>query len=318
MNGSLIRLFPPAASDYARQVDAIFFSLCGVALAFIGLIACCILYFGIRYRRSVRRSPPAPVPTWLALELVWTLIPLGITLASFAWGAKLYLQSYSLGPKDAYEIAVVGKQWMWKFEHPDGRRELNELHVPLGRPVRLILISQDVIHDLFIPALRIKHDVLPVRYTSFWFQATRAGRYHLFCAQYCGTEHSQMTGTVEVLAPSEFERWLAQARGMGSPASQGRALLEVLGCRACHRTDGMATAPILEGLYGSQAILSDGTLAAVDSDYVRRHILQPGVQVVAHYQPVMPSFQGRVTEEEILQIIAYLKSTPAKEARLTP
>lgn len=305
---SLIRLFPPAISSYAKDVDILFFVLCTISLIFVTLIAGCIWYFAIKYRRSVRPEPPPKTPQSVFLECVWILVPLSITLTLFVWGAKLFLFSFSQPPKDSYEVFVVAKQWMWKFEHPSGRREINELHVPLGRPVRLIMISQDVIHGMFLPALRIKHDVLPAKYSSLWFQATREGPYHLFCAQYCGTKHSQMTGVLTVLKPEVFNDWLSSTQGMDSPASKGRALLTVLGCRSCHRKDSLASAPQLERLYGRKVILNDGALVVADADYIRRSILLPASQVVAHYEPVMPSYQGRVTEEEILQLIAYFKS----------
>ena len=314
----LLQFFPPSASEYAQEIDWIFIVWCALAVCFTAVIAGSVIYFAIKYRRSQRPAPPPQVISSRMLEAVWIVIPLFINLGMFAWGADVFLRRTATPPVDAYEILVVGKQWMWKFEHPSGRRELDELHVPTGRPVRLIMISQDVIHDVFIPAFRLKHDVLPMKYSSYWFRATRPGTYHLFCAQYCGTNHSKMTGEVEVMTPEDFQAWLDHSPGMNSPASQGRALLDVLGCRACHRPDSLARAPMLEGLYGGPVALADGTVVTADDNYLRDSILDPPKDIVAHYQPVMPSYRGRVSEEEILQILAYLKSEPFQTERKEP
>jgi cytochrome c oxidase subunit 2 len=318
MREALIRLFPPQASHYAREVDVLFFALSGMAAVFVILICAFILVFAIRYRRALRPDPPPRLETHIPLEVVWIAVPLLINLGSFVWGAELYVKRFSGGPRDAYEILAVGKQWMWKFEHPSGRREVGELHVPLGRAVRITAVSQDVIHDLFFPSLRLKHDVLPVKYTKLWFEPSRPGHYHLFCAQYCGSKHSKMTGWLHVMESHDFTQWLTATRGQNSPAAEGAALLESLGCRSCHRRDSRQGAPRLEGIYGGPIELTDGSTVTADDDYLRRSILQPAVQVVAHYQPVMPTYQGRVTEEEIFQIIAYLKSTMRERIKENP
>jgi cytochrome c oxidase subunit 2 len=225
----------------------------------------------------------------------------------FAWGAKLFLEIYSTA-NDSLPIYVVAKQWMWKVQHPGGQREINELHAPLGRPVRLIMASQDVIHSFFLPAFRIKRDVVPGRYQDMTFEARKAGTFHLFCAEYCGTDHSRMTGRIVVLEPADYEAWLARQDVDGTLAAQGASLFRQLGCSGCHSPGSTVRAPPLEGLYGQPVPLQGGEIVVADDKYIRDSILLPRSQVAAGYDPVMPSFEGRVSEDDLIRIVAYIKS----------
>jgi cytochrome c oxidase subunit II len=305
---------PIQASVHAGRVDALYFALIGITTLFVVLIAAAMLYFAIRYRRTPSNQTGVEGKETWALEVTWSVIPLLIGLGLFVWGAVVFLDVYSDAPKDAMEVAVVGKQWMWKVQQPNGRREINDLHVPASKPVKLTMVSEDVIHSFYIPALRIKHDVLPGRYTSIWFQAERPGVYHLFCAEYCGTQHSGMIGRLFVMEPTAYADWLAGAQTTGGPVTNGKTLLSTLGCIACHRKDSGKMGPRLEGIYGTNVRLQDGTTVNVDDNYLRESILNPNAKLVAGFQPLMPSFQGRVSEEDILQILSYIKSSGTQSA----
>jgi cytochrome c oxidase subunit 2 len=245
---------------------------------------------------------------------VWTAIPLGISMVIFVWGAVIYFH-LQRPPANALDVYGVGKQWMWKFQHPGGQREINALHVPMGRPVKVTLISQDVIHDFFVPAFRVKIDVLPNRYTYTWFTPTLPGTYHLFCSQYCGTKHSGMIGEVTVMKPEDYATWLASGKAEGSLASQGEKLFQEFGCITCHRADSGARGPNLQGLYGRPVRLSDNRVIIADDNYIRESILQPNAKIVSGFQPIMPTFQGVVSEEGLIQITEYLKSLSEQEAQ---
>jgi cytochrome c oxidase subunit II len=229
----------------------------------------------------------------------------------FIWGTSLYVTAYR-PPAGALEVFVVGKQWMWKLQHPEGQREIDELHIPMGRPIRLTMTSEDVIHSFFIPAFRIKKDVLPGRYTTIWFEATKPGEYHLFCTQYCGTNHAAMIGRVVVMKPVDYERWLGGAAGE-SMVSAGERLFQAEGCIGCHRLDGTGPAPSLVGVFGKPVQLQGGETVTADADYIRESILSPMAKIVAGYQPIMPTFQGRLSEEQLLRLIAYIKSLGKQE-----
>ena len=306
------RLFPPSASNLAPQVDHIYLAL----LALCGLVALLvfvfIVFFCLRYRRGTKvdRTPPqgSPVP----IEIAWTVIPLFIFFGIFFWAAEVFF-GMSRPPADATEIYIVGKQWMWKIQHPDGRREINQLHLPVGQPVKLIMTSQDVIHDFFIPGFRSKQDVVPGRYTTEWFTPTQPGQYHIFCSQYCGTNHAQMVGTVYVQEPAEQARWLAQQPAPNSLVAIGERAFRTRGCSGCHAPNAAIRAPLLDGIYSKQIPLSDGTLTTANEQYLRDSILLPNKQISAGYQAVMPTFQGQISEEELNAIIAYLKSLGEKE-----
>jgi cytochrome c oxidase subunit 2 len=251
------------------------------------------------------------VSSGLALELAWTLIPLGLAMGIFVWGASLYF-SMGAAPAEAIDIYVVAKQWMWKFQHLEGQREVNELHVPAGRAVRLTLTSEDVIHSFYVPEFRVKADVLPGRYTTAWFNATRAGRYRLFCAEYCGTKHSGMAGWIIVMEPAEFQVWLGGGAGQEPLAATGQKLFGDRGCASCHRSDAEGRGPVLDGLFGRAVTLATGEVVTADEGYIRESILNPGAKIVGGFQPIMPTFQGLLNEEQLLQLMEYIKSLGAK------
>ena len=299
-------LFPERASALAWQVDGLYFLLIAVSAFFTLLIFAVIFYFAVKYRRSVHPHP-VQIEGSLPLELAWTLIPLGICMIFFAWGSLIYFQE-ARPPRGAMEVYVVGKQWMWKFEHETGQREINQLHVPIGRDVKLVMSSQDVIHDFFVPAFRVKADVLPGRFTELWFHPTKAGTYHLFCSQYCGTDHSAMIGQVIVMEPVAFQAWLNAGENMGTLAANGQQLFQQLGCATCHRSDTQGRGPNLAGLFGKPVMLDDGRTVIADENYVRESILNPGAKIVSGFKPIMPSFQGQVSEESLGALVAYIKS----------
>ncbi|HYU35123.1 MAG TPA: cytochrome c oxidase subunit II [Thermoanaerobaculia bacterium] len=309
---SQLPLFPESASSVSPQVDALFYAWTVISILFTALIAILILYFMARYRRRHEDQVGLPerAPIWL--EIGWSAIPLAIALAMFAWGTKVFVQIYR-PPSDAVVYYGVGKQWMWKFQHPEGQREINTLHVPVGQAIQMKLTSEDVIHSFFVPAFRVKQDALPGRYTSIWFRPTRPGVYHLFCAEYCGGEHSKMIGSVVVLEPHDYESWLAG----GQPHTlSGAELFAQLACQTCHGEGGSgsgmagmaARAPRLAGLYNSKVALSDGRSVVADESYIRESILNPMAKVTAGWQPIMPTFQGSVTEEQLTQLISYIRS----------
>jgi cytochrome c oxidase subunit 2 len=300
-------LFPERASTMAASVDALYTFLIVVSVFFSLLIALSIIFFAIRYRRRSETERPALVSGGMTLEIVWTVIPFLLTMVMFGWGASVFFE-LNRPPDDAMNIYVVGKQWMWKVQHLGGQREINELHIPIGRSVKLTMTSQDVIHDFFVPAFRTKADVLPGRYTNLWFKPTKPGKYHLFCAEYCGTEHSGMIGWVYVMEPAAYELWLSGGAGEGTLASNGEKLFQSLACANCHRPDLTGRGPNLVGVFGRPVQLAGGGTVIADENYVRESILNPAAKVVAGYQPVMPTFQGLVTEDELLQLIEYIKS----------
>jgi len=300
-------LFPPRASALAWQVDGLYFLLIAVSAFFTLLIFVLIFFFAVKYRREVHPHA-VQIEGSLPLELAWTLIPLGICMIFFAWGSLIYFQE-ARPPKGAMEVYVVGKQWMWKFEHETGQREINQLHVPVGRDVKVIMSSQDVIHSFFVPAFRVKQDVLPGRYTSTWFRPTKTGSYYLFCSQYCGTQHSGMVGEVIVMEPAAFQAWLSSNSGAaGSLAANGQQLFQQLGCATCHRFDTQGRGPNLVGIFGKPVLLDDGRTVTADENYIRESILNPGAKIVAGFKPIMPSFQGQVSEENLAALVAYIKS----------
>jgi cytochrome c oxidase subunit 2 len=319
--GPTLPLFPDQASTMAARVDHLYFYLLAVSVFFSILITLTIIYFAIRYRRRSESELPRGIEGSMKLEIAWTAIPLVIALSFFFWGARLFF-AMNRPPDDSLQVYVVGKQWMWKIQHADGQREINELHVPVGRAVQLTLTSEDVIHDFFVPAFRMKKDVLPGRYTTAWFTATRPGRYHLFCSQYCGTKHSAMIGWVDVLEPADFQAWLGGGASSESLASAGAKLFQQHACNTCHRPDSLARGPNLEGLFGSPVRLADGRTVTADETYIRESILTPAAKIVEGYQPIMPTFQGLIDEEGILQLTAYIKSlskpSPAAGTVLLP
>jgi cytochrome c oxidase subunit 2 len=302
-----VRFLPERASTMAGQVDALLLFLVVVCAFFAGLIFVLVTVFAIKYRRRSADEKPRPIHGSLGLELTWTIIPLALAMVMFGWGAWVYI-SLSSPPADAIEIFVVGKQWMWKLQHPDGHREINELHVPVGRTVKLTMTSEDVIHSFFVPAFRIKKDVVPGRYTTAWFQATKAGEYRLFCTQYCGTSHADMVGRIVVMEPSAYEAWLRGGGMTESPAAAGLRLFQQFGCVGCHLPDGKGRAPSLVGLFGKKVTLTTKQTVIADEAYIRESIVDPQAKVAAGYAPVMPTFKGLITEDGLAQIVAYIKS----------
>jgi cytochrome c oxidase subunit 2 len=299
-------LMPDGASTLSGRVDALFLFLVGVSAFFTLLICSALVVLGLRYRRRSDRESEA-VEGSTTLELLWTGIPLLIVLGVFGWSAKLYYD-LTVVPVDGMPFTVTGKQWMWKIQHPTGQREINALHVPVGTTCVLTMTSEDVIHSFYVPAFRTKADVVPGRYTQLWFQPTRAGTYHLFCAEYCGTKHSEMNGWVEVMEPALYEAWLSgQPRG-ASPEESGRLLFENLRCQTCHAAGSGQRGPVLDGLFGAEVELADGSHARFDEAYVRESILQPNERITRGFQPLMPTYTGQVSEEQILELIAYLRS----------
>jgi len=296
-------IFPVRATTHAWQVDLLFFFELTVSALFVALIAGLVIYLSLKYRRkSPDEFPPYTPPNGM-VEATYTIVPFLIMMVMFFWGGAVYVRARR-PPANAMQINVIGKQWMWKIQHPEGPREINTLHVPVGRPIKLLMTSQDVIHDFGIPAFRIKQDVLPGTYSTEWFEATRVGEYHLFCDQYCGDLHSQMIGRVVVMEPSAYQAWLAGTVPDAPPAVSGARLFQSYGCVACHGQ----RAPTLAGLYMSQVRLDDGRTVLADEQYLRESIIEPAAKIVAGYGPIMPSFRAQLTEEQIFDLIEYIKS----------
>jgi len=297
---------PEQASTFAPEVDALYAYIWLITIFFTVLITALVIYFAIKYRRRQADEVPRPNAGSLPLELMWTALPLVISMTIFIWGASLYFKLYR-APKQAMEIFVVGKQWMWKFQHPTGQREINELHVPTGARVKLTMTTEDVIHSLYIPAFRTKMDVVPGRYTQTWFEATKPGRYYIFCAEYCGLNHSGMGGYVEVMEPAAYQQWLAGG-AFDSPAAQGQKLFQDRGCATCHQQEQQGRGPMLQGLFGKQQVLQTGETVTVDEAYIRESIINPQAKIAAGFQPIMPTYKGQLSEDQILQLVAYIRS----------
>ena len=300
-------LFPEQASTAAERVDLLLVFLLSVCASIALLIAALIVIFAIKYRRRPGNERPPRIPGSTMLEGIWTAIPLVIGLVMFGWGAEVYF-FIARPPADAMQVYVVAKQWMWKIQHPEGQREINELHVPVNTPVKVTLTSEDVIHSFFVPAFRVKIDVLPNRYVTTWFQATKTGRFHLFCSQYCGTNHSGMVGTIVVMKPEDYQAWLAN-HAEGSMALEGRKLFFKYQCVGCHGADSLARCPVLEDLYGRMVPLKDGRTALADEAYLRKSIVDPRRR---HRGPdtsrSCPRSKGQASEEELLRLIAFIKA----------
>jgi cytochrome c oxidase subunit II len=303
-------LFPPQASTIASRVDNLYFFLIAITVFFSTLIALLVVVFAVKYRRTHPAEVGAPITGSVPLELMWSIVPFGIAMMIFAWGANVYFDIYR-PPDETLQIYAVGKRWMWKFQHIDGQREINELHVPVGRAVKVTMTSEDVIHDLYFPSFRVKADAIPGRYSSVWFTATKPGEYHLFCAEYCGTKHSGMIGRVVVMEPTAYQAWLSGGAGEMSMSARGQRAFQELACHTCHMTDASGRGPSLQRLFGSQVKLANGATVVADEAYLRESILNPQAKLVAGYQPIMPTFQGLVSEEALLGLIEYIKSLPA-------
>jgi cytochrome c oxidase subunit II len=323
MEPKTFQLFPEQASAIAASVDGLYAYLVILSAFFSLLIGFLVVFFAIKYRRK-DNTVPTPVDehsiAGLLLEITWSVIPLGLTMVMFAWGASIYF-SESRPPADSLEVFVTGKQWMWKIQHNEGAREINELHIPVNRDIRLTMTSEDVIHDFFVPAFRTKADVLPGRYTTEWFRPTKIGQYHIFCAEYCGTKHSGMIGTVYVMSEQDYNAWLAAGSGEGSMAEQGQALFNQLGCGNCHASainKNNGRCPNLSGLFGTTVDLKDGGKVKFDEAYIRESILYPQSKIVAGYDDIMPTFKGLLTEDGLLKVVEYVKSLGPKNGTQTP
>jgi cytochrome c oxidase subunit 2 len=294
-------------SSYGGDIDLLFIGLLTISLGVALLLFILLLVFAIRYRAGSKADRSHPVRKTWYWEIGWTTLTLLGFLGLFVWGASLYLDVYRDTP-DAMPIYVVAKQWMWHVQHQGGQREINELHIPVHRSVQLIMASQDVIHSFFVPAFRVKHDVVPGRYQNLWFRADKTGEFQLLCAEFCGTDHSRMIGRIVVMEPHDFETWLSHQQAPGTLAREGADLFRQLGCSGCHVGQGTVRAPSLDGLFGKPVPLQDGTVVVADDRYIRDSILMPASQVAAGYAPVMPSFAGRVSEDELIRLVAYIKS----------
>jgi cytochrome c oxidase subunit 2 len=302
-----IPLFPEQASGFAGRVDNLYFFITAVTAFFAVLVVVLVFLFATKYRRRHADQVGVPVHGALALEITWTIVPLVLAMVMFVWGASVYF-ALAKPPSNTMEIYTVGKRWMWKFQHVTGQREINELHVPVNQPVKLIIGSEDVIHSVYVPAFRVKMDAVPGRTTTLWFTATKPGRYHLFCTEYCGMKHSGMVGWVTVMEPQAFQAWLAGGPASGNMVEAGEKLFTDLACITCHRDDSGGRGPSLKGLFGTTVRLQTGGSVKADENYVRESIMSPQAKIVEGYQPLMPTFQGLVSEEQLMQLLAYIKS----------
>ena len=300
---------PEQASTHAPRVDNLYFFLITVTGFFAVLVTVLVVVFAIKYRRRSVDEVGAPIHGSLALELIWTGIPLVLAMVMFAWGASVFF-SIVRPPEQTLDIYAVGKQWMWKFQHPEGPREINHLHVPVNTNVRVIITSEDVLHSLYVPAFRVKMDAIPGRYTQLWFNATQVGEYHLFCAEYCGTKHSGMVGSAVVLSQEDYQAWLAGSAVEGTLAQRGAELFTQFACNTCHMAEDQQRGPVLNGLFGSRVELASGETVVADAAYIRESILNPQAKIVAGYPPIMPTFQGQVSEEQLLALVEYIRSLP--------
>jgi cytochrome c oxidase subunit 2 len=306
-------LWPAQGAAGAAAVDALYVFLVVLSAFMTAAIFATIFVFALQYRRRPGLEAEQ-IEGSHVLEITWSIVPLGIFIFIFAWGAFIFFRERT-PPRSATEVYVVAKQWMWKLQHEEGQREINELHVPVGRDVKLVMTSQDVIHSFYVPAFRVKQDVLPGRYSTLWFRATKPGTYHLFCSQYCGTQHSGMIGQVVVMEPAQYQAWLSGGTGVGavSLAVSGKTLFSDLGCVTCHRSDTQGRGPSLEGVYGKPVMLEDGRVVAADDNYIRESILTPAAKVAKGFKPIMPVFQGIVSDEQLNALVAYVKSLGAAQ-----
>jgi cytochrome c oxidase subunit II len=315
---SQLPIYPEQASNFAPGIDSLMTFLILTSVFFSVLITAAIVIFFFKYHRKSKNEIGAPIHGNMKLEVTWIIIPFFIAMAMFAWGAVVYVDIRH-APQDTLDIYVVGKQWMWKIQQPNGRREINELHVPVDRDVKLILASEDVIHDFFVPAFRVKMDVMPGQnYNTMWFRPTKTGRYEFFCSQYCGTNHAVMGGWVTVMEPSDYAAWLSGSTGGEvNSVTAGEKLFSDKACITCHLGNGSGRAPSLNGVYGGTVRLADGSTVTADDAYIRESILKPNAKIVAGYQPLMPSFDGQLTEEQILSLTAYIKSLQSQPVPTT-
>lgn len=310
------QFFPEQASTNASLIDYFYFFMLALCGAVGATVILCVIVFAIKYRRRSEDEIPEEYHESHLLEWGWTIFPFLAFVPMFFWSTWVFFQN-SRVPANATEIYVTGRQWMWKFQHVDGQREINTLHVPVGRPIKLIMSSEDVIHSFFVPAFRIHQDVVPRMTTRTWFEATKPGTYHLFCSQYCGTEHSTMTGSVVVMEQADYERWLTQ-NSFGSMALRGQNLFNKLACNACHTGNAQARAPYLSNLFGKPIQLETGEIVTADENYIRESIFKPNTKIAAGYQAIMPTYEGQISEEELQQLIVYIKALGSQLEQLPP
>ena len=306
------QLFPEQASTLAPEVDNLYLGVIAITAFFALIVVVCVTYFAIKYRDHTGDRVGARITGSVPLELGWSLIPFFVAIGIFIWASVVFFHIVR-APDQTLDIYSTGKRWMWRFQHIDGQREINELHVPVGRPVRVVFTSEDVLHDLFIPAFRVKADAVPGRYSAIWFEPTKVGEYHLFCAEYCGTRHSGMIGTVYVMEQADYQAWLSGggATAGGTMLQRGEALFTQLACVTCHLPDGTGRGPSLVGVYGSQVTLEDGAVVSADESYLRESILSAQAKTVKGYERVMPTFQGLINEDGVASLIEYIKSLQA-------
>jgi cytochrome c oxidase subunit 2 len=293
----------------APTVDNLYFFILGVTAFFALLVVILVIYFAVKYRDDTGLKVGAPITGSIPLEIGWSLVPFFVAMAIFVWSTVVFFQIVR-APDQTLELYATGKRWMWRIQHVTGHREINQIHVPVGRPIKVTFTSEDVLHDLYIPAFRVKADAIPGRYSSIWFTPTKTGEYHLFCAEYCGTRHSGMIGTVYVMEPDDYQAWLAGGGLTGSMSARGEQLFEQLACNTCHLADGTGRGPSLGGVFGSQVKLENGQTVLANESYIRESILTPQMKLVQGYGPIMPTFQGLVNEEGLASLIEYVKSLP--------
>ena len=312
-----VPIFPAQASTFAADVDALYFFILAVSAFFALAVTVAVIYFGLRYRKTHEGQVGARIEGNLPLELLWSVIPAMLSMVMFGWGASVFFQ-IRRPPAEAMQIYAVGKQWMWKFQHREGPREINELHVPVDTPVRVLIASEDVLHSLYFPSFRTKMDAVPGRYTQLWFTATKPGTYHIFCAEYCGARHSAMIGRVVVMPQQDFQAWIGGGATEGTLAQAGERLFTDLACVTCHRADAGQRGPVLNGLFGSTVQLASGGTVTADVGYIRESILNPQAKIVAGFPPIMPTFQGQVSEEQLLALTEYIRSLPPSSGGSAP
>lgn len=314
---STFSILPDQATKFAEQIDLLYLFIAAISIFFVALVGVLVIFFSVKYRRRSNAERPEPPHEDSRLEIAASAFLFVLMMIMFGWGAYLFFEA-NRPPPDAMEVLVTGKQWMWKLQHPNGKKEINTLHLPVGQPVKLTMTSEDVIHSFYIPAFRVKNDVVPGKYTTIWFEPTKEGRYNLFCTEYCGNEHSRMGGWVEVMSQAGYEQWLGTS-GAGavaeSPVAAGTRIFKELGCATCHNAGSGQLGPSLTGLFGSNQLMSDGTEVVADENYIRESILNSQAKIKAGYQPIMPVFQGLINEDQLAQLLAYIKSLGATEGQ---
>ena len=309
-------LFPAQASTLAPEIDNLYLGVIAITAFFAVVVVIFVVYFAIKYRDDTGEKVGAPITGSVPLELGWSLIPFFIAIGIFVWASIVFFHIVR-APDQTLEVYSTGKRWMWRFQHIDGQREINELHVPVGRPIRVVFTSEDVLHDLFIPAFRVKADAVPGRYSAIWFEPTQVGQYHIFCAEYCGTRHSGMIGTVYVMEQADYQAWLSGGGATGGTMlQQGATLFTQLACVTCHLADGSGRGPSLVGVFGSKVALEDGSTVTADESYLRESILMSQAKTVKGYEHVMPTFQGLINEDGVAALIEYVKSMQAGGTRV--